>query len=105
MTNINGDKALSDITETGFSVAGPKALKQAGLTPKDIQLFTPYDDFLIAILIQLEQIGFCGRGEGSEFIHRTHMTYKGKLHLNTIDRAILHRQSRQPTLSLPPYTI
>jgi len=34
ITNFNGDKALSDITETGFSVAGPKALKQAGLDAK-----------------------------------------------------------------------
>jgi acetyl-CoA acetyltransferase len=83
ITNFNGDKALSDITETGFSVAGPSALKQAGLTPKDIQLFAPYDDFLIAILIQLEQIGFCGRGEGSDFILKTDMTHTGKLPLNT----------------------
>jgi acetyl-CoA acetyltransferase len=83
MTNFNGDKALSDITETGFSVAGPKALKQAGLTPKDIQLFAPYDDFLIAILIQLEQIGFCGRGEGSDFILKTDMSHTGTLPLNT----------------------
>ncbi|WP_441232017.1 thiolase family protein [Tardiphaga sp. 215_C5_N2_1] len=83
ITNFNGDKAKSDITETGFSVAGPKALKQAGLQAKDIQLFCPYDDFLIAILIQLEQIGFCGRGEGSDFILGTDMTFKGKLPLNT----------------------
>src|SRR5258708_16928912 len=80
------------MTETGFSVAGPKALKQAGLTPKDIQLFTPYDDFLIAILIQLEQIGFCGRGEGSDFILRTDMTYKGTLPLNTSGGQISARQ-------------
>src|SRR5258708_39930524 len=80
------------MTETGFSVAGPKALKQAGLTPKDIQLFTPYDDFLIAILIQLEQIGFCGRGEGSDFILRTDMTYKGTLPLNTSGGEILTGQ-------------
>jgi len=83
ISNFNGDKATSDITETGFSVAGPKALKQAGLTPKDIQLFTPYDDFLIAILIQLEQIGFCGRGEGGDFVLNTDMSYKGTLPLNT----------------------
>ncbi|WP_249137380.1 thiolase family protein [Bradyrhizobium tropiciagri] len=83
ITNFNGDKAVSDITETGFSVAGPKALRQAGLAPKDIKLFTPYDDFLIAILIQLEQIGFCGRGEGSNFILNTDMTYKGTLPLDT----------------------
>lgn len=83
ITNFNGDKAKSDITETGFTVAGPKALKQANLQPKDIQLFCPYDDFLIAILIQLEQIGFCARGEGSDFILKTDMSYKGKLPLNT----------------------
>src|SRR5258708_23314473 len=82
------------ITETGFSVAGPKALKQAGLMPKDIQLFTPYDDFLIAILIQLEQIGFCARGEGSDFILKTDMTYKGTLPLNTSGGQISARQPR-----------
>jgi acetyl-CoA acetyltransferase len=83
ITNFNGDKAQSDITETGFSIAGPKALKQAGLTPKDIQLFLPYGGYLISILIQLEQIGFCGRGEGSDFVLNTDMSYKGKLPLNT----------------------
>src|SRR5258708_10704014 len=90
------------MTETGFSVAGPKALKQAGLTPKDIQLFTPYDDFLIAILIQLEQIGFCGRGEGSDFILRTDMTYKGTLPLNTSGGQISARPPRLPRGGLQP---
>src|SRR5260370_21430326 len=83
ITNFNGDKALSDITETGFSVAGPKALKQAGLKPKDIPLFTPYGDFLIAILIQLEPIRFCRPGVGSDLILKTKTTYNDTLALNT----------------------
>jgi len=83
ITNFGGDQAMPDITESGFTVAGPKALAQAGLTPQDIQLFTPYDDFLIAILLQLEHIGFCGRGEGSDFILKTDFSHTGDLPLNT----------------------
>lgn len=81
--NFDGNNQTPDITETGFSIAGPKALAQAGLKPQDIQLFTPYDDFLIAIILQLEQIGFCGRGEGSDFVLETDMSYAGTLPLNT----------------------
>ena len=83
LTNFNGSVANPDITESGFTLAGPRALKQAGMTPEDIRMFHPYDDFLIAILLQLEHIGFCKRGEGSDFILRTDMSYKGKLPLNT----------------------
>lgn len=83
VTNYNGDKPMADITESGFLVAGPKALRQAELTPDDIQLFCPYDDFLIAMLLQLEQIGFCGRGEGSDYILSTDLSHRGKLPLNT----------------------
>lgn len=83
ITNFGGDEPTPDITETGFSVVGPKALEMAGLTPKDIQLFAPYDDFLIAMMLQMEQIGFCGRGEGSDFILDTDLSYTGDLPLNT----------------------
>jgi acetyl-CoA acetyltransferase len=83
LLNFNGAVANPDITESGFTVAGPKALKQAGMTPEDIRMFHPYDDFLIAILLQLEHIGFCKRGEGSDYILRTDMSHKGKLPLNT----------------------
>ncbi len=53
------------------------------MTPKDIRMIQPYDDFLIAILLTFEHIGFCGRGEGSDFILNTDLSYKGKLPLNT----------------------
>jgi acetyl-CoA acetyltransferase len=83
ITNFNGDDPAPDVTESGFSVVGPAALAQAGLTAGDIQQFHPYDDFTIAVLMQLEQIGFCRRGEGSDFVLRTDLSWKGALPLNT----------------------
>lgn len=72
-----------DITETGHSIAGARALSQAGLQARDIQLFQPYDDFLIAVVLQLEQIGFCKPGEGCKFIMDTDISYRGSLPINT----------------------
>ena len=83
ITNFNGREMLPDITETGFSVVGPEVLKKAGKTPAEIAMFHPYDDFLIAEMLQLEQIGFCGRGEGSRFLLETDVSHKGKLPINT----------------------
>ena len=46
-------------------------------------MFHPYDDFLIALLLKLEQIGFCKRGEGSDFLLSTDFSPTGDLPLNT----------------------
>jgi acetyl-CoA acetyltransferase len=83
ITNFAGDDPAPDVTETGFSVVGPAALAQAGLTAPDIQQFHPYDDFTVAVLMQMEQIGFCRRGAGSDFVLRTDLSWKGTLPLNT----------------------
>jgi acetyl-CoA acetyltransferase len=83
ITNYKAFDSQAEIIESGFSMVGPKALAQAGMTTRDIRMFHPYDDFLIAILLQLEQIGFCGAGEGSDFILDTDMSFKGRLPLNT----------------------
>jgi acetyl-CoA acetyltransferase len=81
--NHGVNNPLTDILETGHSVAGPKALKQAGMTVKDIDMFQPYDDFLIAVMLQMENIGFCRRGEGDRFVMDTDLSYRGDLPLNT----------------------
>lgn len=73
----------ADITQTGHAAAGRKALAQAGLKPADIRMFHPYDDFLIAVLMQLEQIGFCQPGEGSRFVLDHDLSHAGDLPLNT----------------------
>lgn len=81
--NHLGAEQLADITVSGHSVAGPKALKQAGMTVKDIQSFQPYDDFLIAIVMQLENIGFCKMGQGCDYVLEHDFSLTGDLPLNT----------------------
>ncbi len=83
IVNHNGRQAQPDILETGFSVVGPEALDKAGLRAADIRQFHPYDDFLIAVMLQREQIGFCGRGEGSDFLLETDLSPTGGLPINT----------------------
>lgn len=83
LTNVNGNQATPDITETGFARIAPKVFEQSGLKPDDIDMFQPYDDFTIAVLMQFEDFGFCGKGEGSDFVLNTDLSYSGDLPLNT----------------------
>ena len=71
------------MTETGHLVAGKRAFAQAGLTPADIASIHPYDDFIIAILLQLEMLGFCAQGQGCDFIRERSFAFDGDLPLNT----------------------
>jgi acetyl-CoA acetyltransferase len=82
-TNFGVRDPLVDVLEGGHAVAGPRALAQAGLTPADIRMFHPYDDFLIAVFLQLEHIGFCDRGKSSEFVLGTDISHRGTLPINT----------------------
>lgn len=83
VTNFNGREACPDITETGFSSIAPRLFAEAGMSPTDIRMFQPYDDFTIAVQMQLEQLGFCERGSGGKFILNTDMSFAGALPLNT----------------------
>lgn len=82
ITNIGADNPLADILDTGHAIVGPKALAAAGLTPADIRVLHPYDDFTFAVLMQLEQMGFCERGGGSRFILEHDILYSGDLPIN-----------------------
>lgn len=72
-----------DILASGFLDVGPRAFRAAGRTPKDVQMLHWYDDFLIALILQLEQSGFCGPGEGGAFVLAHDMGCRGDLPLNT----------------------
>jgi len=83
ITNFKVEEQAPDITLTGHSVVGPEALKMAGMKPKDVDMLHAYDDFLIAVMLQLEQIGFCKTGQGSQFLRDTDLGPKGTLPINT----------------------
>ena len=57
-----------DLTHTGAVRSGPLAFDEAGVTPSDIDYVSVYDSFTITVLITLEDLGFCERGSGGEFI-------------------------------------
>ena len=82
-TAYRASESIVDVTDTGHRVAGAKAFAQAGLTPKDIASFHPYDDFIIAVMIQMEMLGFCKQGEGAAFIREHEFNHLGDLPLNT----------------------
>ncbi|NNM74113.1 thiolase family protein [Enterovirga aerilata] len=83
IVNFDPKDAVDDITVSGFSVVGPEALRDAELRPDDIDVLQPYDDFLIAVLLQLEQCGFCGPGQAQSFVKERDLRFSGDLPINT----------------------
>jgi len=82
-TNFKGGENLVDVTKSGHEICGKKALGAAAIGIKDVASFHPYDDFIIAIMLQFEAFGFCKAGEGVQFIRDHDFSYNGDLPLNT----------------------
>ncbi len=82
-TNYQSDQPVVDVTKTGHAAAGARAFAASGLSPRDVASFHPYDDFIIAIMMQLEMLGFCKHGQGCDFIRDTDFGLAGDLPLNT----------------------
>jgi acetyl-CoA acetyltransferase len=56
---------------------------QAGIGPEDIDFVETYDDYPVINLMQIEDLGFCGKGEGPEFVRAHEFTVAGSFPLNT----------------------
>jgi acetyl-CoA acetyltransferase len=65
-----------------MGLVGDQLWKRSGLTPADVQTAILYDHFTPFVLIQLEELGFCGRGEAKDFIKDAGIDLDGKLPLN-----------------------
>ena len=78
-----GPRSHPDITVTGFVEAAPEAFAMAGVGPRDVDVFLPYDDFPFVVMLQLEHYGFCGRGEGGRFVEQTDLSFQGELPIST----------------------
>ena len=62
------DGGLVDLTTSGAAWSGPAAFAEAGVKPADIQYASIYDSFTITVLMQIEDLGFCRKGEGGKFV-------------------------------------
>lgn len=73
-----------DLTWSGARFSGARAFEEAGVTPKDIQYASIYDSFTITVIMQLEDLGFCAKGEGGKFVADGNLiSGVGKLPFNT----------------------
>ena len=57
-----------DITSSAAVQSGPQAFGEAGVTPAEIDIAMIYDSFSITVLTILEDLGFCGKGEGGTWV-------------------------------------
>ncbi|WP_099022395.1 lipid-transfer protein [Mycolicibacterium palauense] len=72
---------LDGLPEMGL--VGRQLWEQSNLTPADIQTAVLYDHFTPFTLIQLEELGFCGKGEAKDFIADGAVEIGGRLPINT----------------------
>ena len=74
---------VRDLTNAAAKQSGPKALERAGVAHKDINMAMIYDSFTITVLVTLESLGFCKKGEGGAFVQNGRIGLGGALPINT----------------------
>ena len=73
-----------DLTYSGARVSGAAAFAEAGVKHADIKYASIYDSFTITVLMQLEDLGFCEKGQGGRFVSDGNLISGiGKLPFNT----------------------
>jgi acetyl-CoA C-acetyltransferase len=73
-----------DLTYSGAVWSGPPAFAEAGIKPSDIKYASIYDSFTITVLMQIEDLGFCEKGQGGRFVSNGNLiSGTGKLPFNT----------------------
>jgi acetyl-CoA C-acetyltransferase len=78
------DAGRLDLTTTAARKSGPRAFDRAGVEPDDVDYASIYDSFTITVLQTLEDLGFCEKGEGGEFVEGgTLQAPDGELPFNT----------------------
>jgi acetyl-CoA acetyltransferase len=73
----------NDIGIPEMGVVGRQLWQQSGLSPDDLPMAILYDHFTPYVLMQLEELGFCGRGEAPDFIRDGAIEIGGRLPINT----------------------
>ena len=82
-----------DFTESPAVRSGALAFERAGLTPADVDICQIYDAFTSMVLLSLEALGFCGKGEGGA-VRRGRQAARR--------RRAAHQHRRRRAVALPP---
>ncbi len=74
---------MLDLTATVAAETADRAFGMAGLTRADVDTVHVYDAFTISLLVLLENLGFCDKGEGGRFVEDGRIGPGGELPVNT----------------------
>jgi acetyl-CoA acetyltransferase len=74
---------MPDLTVTAATESGPRAFAMAGISPSDVDVLQLYDAFTINPILFLEDLGFCIKGEGGDFVSGGRIAPGGELPVNT----------------------
>jgi acetyl-CoA acetyltransferase len=74
---------MPDLTVSPARESAAAAFAQAALAPDDVDVAELYDSFTYTVLVQLEDVGFCGKGEGGDFVSGGRTAPGGDFPLNT----------------------
>jgi len=74
---------MPDFTETAAAQCGPEAFGRAGVRPEEVDTIQCYDSFTITVLLLLEGLGFCPKGEGGPLVDTGVLRRGGRHPLNT----------------------
>lgn len=88
------------LTSSATADTAPRALAQAGISVADVDTFHLYDAFTIAVLVMLEDIGLCPKGEAGAFVASGALRPGGPVPLNTDGGGLSHRHPGMLGMSL-----
>lgn len=89
-----------NLTTTGASIAAHQAYEMAGLKPQDINIVQSSGPFSFVSLMMLEDLGFCKKGEGGDFVASGAIDYDAGLPFNTMGGYLSFGQMAQGLYNL-----
>ena len=88
--------AARNLTTSAAKQAGQRAFEMSGLRPKDMDFAQLYDCFTPTVLVELEDLGFCNKGEGGAFVESGALLPGGSLPVNTHGGLLSHSHPGNP---------
>jgi acetyl-CoA acetyltransferase len=84
------------LTTSAARESGERAYAMAGLRPADMQFAQLYDCFTPTVMVELEDLGFCGVGESGPFVQEGHIRLGGRIPVNTHGGLLSHCHPGNP---------